>query len=271
MALGQTLRAARLERGLGLREVARELGLSPSSLSEFEQGKLRLKGDRILDLSRLLGVVVDLNQPVIEPRYGDWRVFPDNVPIDPVTQAALDLFVERGYHGTSVRRIAEASGLSVSGIYTRTASKQDLLVTLVQQAMRELTARCEAALADARSPQERLANIVECLVLFHIHRVQWAYLATFEARALEGAARGEHRASRSHARDLVQSAVADCRAHNGAAAGARPEAVTSHEVARAIVTMCVAIPQWYVEFGGPNPDQLAAQYVALATAMTDAQ
>jgi len=39
--LGPRLRAMRLERGLSLRELARRLGLSPSSISQIETGKLQ--------------------------------------------------------------------------------------------------------------------------------------------------------------------------------------------------------------------------------------
>ena len=39
--LGPRLRAIRLRRGVGLRELARRLELSPSSISQIETGKMR--------------------------------------------------------------------------------------------------------------------------------------------------------------------------------------------------------------------------------------
>jgi AcrR family transcriptional regulator len=48
-----------------------------------------------------------------------------------VTQAAHRLFVERGYHGTSMRRIAEQAGLSLGGIYNHFDSKEDILAAVM--------------------------------------------------------------------------------------------------------------------------------------------
>jgi AcrR family transcriptional regulator len=48
-----------------------------------------------------------------------------------VEQAALDLFVSRGFSATSLREIAQAVGISVPAIYYHFASKDDLLRSVV--------------------------------------------------------------------------------------------------------------------------------------------
>ncbi len=40
-----------------------------------------------------------------------------------VLLAALECFVERGYHGTTIRQIANRAGVSVPGLYHHYASK----------------------------------------------------------------------------------------------------------------------------------------------------
>ena len=52
----------------------------------------------------------------------DWRTFPPLL-VAPVLGAALDVFVEMGYHGASVRDIARRAGLSVPGMYHHYATK----------------------------------------------------------------------------------------------------------------------------------------------------
>src|SRR5256884_6855549 len=57
--LGPRLRAIRLARGVGLRELARRLDLSPSSISQIETGKIRPSVRTLYALASELGVIVD--------------------------------------------------------------------------------------------------------------------------------------------------------------------------------------------------------------------
>lgn len=45
--------------------------------------------------------------------------------------AALQQFAAQGYHGTSMRQIAEAAGLAVGGIYNHFASKEEILKAVI--------------------------------------------------------------------------------------------------------------------------------------------
>jgi transcriptional regulator with XRE-family HTH domain len=57
--LGPRLRAIRLRRGVGLRELARRLDLSPSSISQIETGKIRPSVSTLYALAAEFGVTVD--------------------------------------------------------------------------------------------------------------------------------------------------------------------------------------------------------------------
>ncbi|HJS28803.1 MAG TPA: TetR/AcrR family transcriptional regulator [Anaerolineales bacterium] len=50
---------------------------------------------------------------------------------DKIIQAAHRLFVEQGYHGTSMRRIASESGIALSSIYNHFPSKEALFSTVL--------------------------------------------------------------------------------------------------------------------------------------------
>lgn len=43
-----------------------------------------------------------------------------------ILDAAYDLFMTQGYHGTSMRQIAERAGLTPGGVYTHFAGKEDI-------------------------------------------------------------------------------------------------------------------------------------------------
>jgi transcriptional regulator with XRE-family HTH domain len=57
--LGSRLRAERLGQGIGLREMARRLGISASALSQIETGKAHPSVSKLFDIVNLLGVSVD--------------------------------------------------------------------------------------------------------------------------------------------------------------------------------------------------------------------
>jgi AcrR family transcriptional regulator len=43
-----------------------------------------------------------------------------------ITAAAYQLFIDKGYHGTSMRQIAACSGIALGGVYNHFASKEEL-------------------------------------------------------------------------------------------------------------------------------------------------
>ncbi len=48
-----------------------------------------------------------------------------------IEDAALDLFMKQGYHATSMRQIAEQSGLALGGIYNHFASKDEIFEAII--------------------------------------------------------------------------------------------------------------------------------------------
>lgn len=50
---------------------------------------------------------------------------------DRVVEAALQLFAEHGYHGASMRQIADAATVAVGGIYNHFRNKEELLTAVI--------------------------------------------------------------------------------------------------------------------------------------------
>ncbi|MDP3286549.1 MAG: TetR/AcrR family transcriptional regulator, partial [Desulfobacterales bacterium] len=44
-----------------------------------------------------------------------------------IAEAAVKLFIEKGFHKTSTRQIAKAAGVSIGSLYEYIASKEDIL------------------------------------------------------------------------------------------------------------------------------------------------
>jgi AcrR family transcriptional regulator/DNA-binding XRE family transcriptional regulator len=269
-ALGRTLRELRRARGLTVRGLAGRLGVSAATLSAVENGRTGVSSARVAALAAALEVPVQrLLAPATPagPRSGrdhvagtavaGWRSYPPLV-LPAALGGALSSFLEFGYHGATMRTIAERAGLSVPGLYHHHASKHEMLEAILDLTMSDLTARTTAARAEGADPVARFALLVECLALFHTHRRDLGFVGYSEMRSLEPAARDRVAASRRAVQHRVDVEVEDAVA-SGAFGTDRP-----HEAARAVVTMTTAMPQWFRPDGPATAEEVAAQHVRFA-------
>ena len=274
--IGASIRHARRGRGLSLRELARQLDVSPATLSAVETGKTRVSVDRLAAIGGILGVRFDallpaaVVRPAEQPRWGggksgrdvsfrveEWRKFGPS-SFDPVLAAALAEMVKTGYHGAAMREIAKRAQMSVPGLYHHYASKQQMLVEILDRTMDELNTRSLAAIDEGTNPSERVALLVECMTLFHIYRREQGFIGASEMRSLTTENGLRIAESRNYQQWLMTKQVAD-----GIAAGVfgtdRPR-----QAARAIVVMCVSVAQWYRPSGPQTPEEIARDYARFA-------
>ncbi|MFF3572627.1 TetR family transcriptional regulator [Nocardia jiangxiensis] len=257
--LGRRLRAARQAKGLTIRDVAPEIGVSVGTWSAIENGLARISEDRLTGAARLFDTDPAELRGAPLPNESDrrWRDFPPLQLPAPIT-GALNAFVELGYHGATIREIANRAELSVAGVYHHWPTKQHLLVALLDLTMDDLRERCRAARAEGDGPVERLERLVECLALFHTHRRELGFIGASEMRSLDEPHRTRIAAARRDVQQMVEDEVAEgCR--RGAMLTPLPR-----EAARAVVTLCTALPQWWSPAGELTPDAVARQYIEFA-------
>lgn len=272
---GTALRVARRQAGMTQAQLAEALGVSSATLSRAETGAALLSSERIRLSAELLGVpvenlmdgyaVADGTPAVVPGLYagnedGSWRVY-DELRITSQLRAALDSFLAYGYHGTSVRDIAKLAGLSVPGLYHHYASKQALLVEIMDLTMNDFLARCLAARAEARTSVERFTLLVECFALFHSYRRELAFIGASEMRSLEDEDRRRIARIRAECQHLVTEEVEQMAAE-GLLDTPYPE-----DAARAVVTALVGIANWYRNDGMLTPEQIARRYTVHSTAL----
>lgn len=272
-AVGARVRQARTAAGLSLRAVAQRIGVSPATLSAVETGKTGASVARLRSLAVELGTTVawligdqprrahdarpDEPSPHTYATSDSWREFPP-LDIDPVLAAAIDSFVETGYHGATMRSIAARAGMSVPGVYHHYRDKQDLLVRALDLTMDELHRRVRAARLDGANGRERVIRVVEALALFHTHRRELAFIGASEMRSLNPADRDRITASRNEIQYLLDADI------DTALAEADRSTDRARDAGRAIATMCTALPQWFRLDGPSSPEQIATAYADFA-------
>lgn len=176
-----------------------------------------------------------------------------------IVQASVEVMAEHGYHGTSVRDIAECAGVTPAALYHHFASKHDILAHIMECGIDELLRRTTAALDSASAdPVVQLRAIVAVHVLFHLEDQRGTMLGTSELRALQEPVRSRHIAKRQRQQRFFKQTVAD---------GVRQNLFhTAHpvEAARAVVVMCTGVASWYKPAGRLSRIQIARRYQALA-------
>lgn len=261
----------RVNRGISLRTLAAKVDVSPATLSNIETGKATLSVDRLGRIADALEssaevILAERREPLATTSIPDligfsrcsgWREYPP-LTLDPVLAAALTEFLRAGYHGTSMRDIARAANLSVSGVYHHYASKQEILRSLLQLAASDLLGRSAGARDEGSDAVERFSLLVEHLALWHTYRRALGFVGATEMRSLKPLNRREIVAMRIAQQRMLDREV-EAAARLGRFATPHPR-----EAARAIVTMCVAIPSWYRVDGSLTPEQIANQYVEFA-------
>ncbi|KAA9151850.1 helix-turn-helix domain-containing protein [Amycolatopsis acidicola] len=255
--LGRRLREARRGAGLTLRDVAKELGVSTGTWSAVENGLTRITPERLNAAATLFGTEGAALRAPAPGETGSWRDFPPLNLVPPLA-GALEAFVELGYHGASIRDVAQRAGLSVAGVYHHRPTKQALLVELLDLAMDDLQERCRAARAECDGPVERFIRLVECLALYHTHRRELGFIGASEMRSVEEPHRTRIAKARSEVQYMLDDEVVE---------GCRRELMHTplpREAARAVVTMCTALPTWWSPKGGLSPDVVARQYTGFA-------
>jgi AcrR family transcriptional regulator len=73
---------------------------------------------------------------------------------------AADVFCEKGYAGASVRDLARASGMSMSGMYYYFQSKERLLYLIQKHAFTTMIERLRARLDETDDPEQRIRAFI---------------------------------------------------------------------------------------------------------------
>jgi AcrR family transcriptional regulator len=126
-----------------------------------------------------------------------------------IIQAAAQIFREKGYHGTSMQDIADAVHLQKASLYYHVSSKQEILLTILDQALDLLIADMSAVMAEEIPVEEKLRRAVQVYVQRLTRDADLAAVLLLEHRSLNGKARQRHIQRRDRYEDLWRSLIKD--------------------------------------------------------------
>jgi AcrR family transcriptional regulator len=182
-----------------------------------------------------------------------------------VRAAAVTLFAAKGFHGTGIRELADAAGLSSATLYHYVGTKEDLLVEIMQTSLdRLLQAACQVV-RECPSPVAALSGLVQTHVVAHALQRAETVVVDTELRSLTPDRRAPIIARRDEYEQVWGSVI-----EKGCAAGSFH--VTDAALARlALLQMCSGVANWYTPRGGRELTEVASAHAQLSLAMLGAE
>jgi TetR/AcrR family transcriptional regulator, cholesterol catabolism regulator len=180
-------------------------------------------------------------------------------PIDDrrILAAAARLFRKQGFAGTTVRDVARAAGILLGSLHYRYATKESLLLALMERAVAQAEQSVSEAAQSAADPLERVRLGLRAHLRLLLSGDDSAYVLLYDWRSLDGRARR----SMIRLRDrydafwdaLLREAAADGRLRPG----------VDVKLVRLLGFGAVNwAPQWYTPKGGLSPDEIADAFWA---------
>jgi len=174
-----------------------------------------------------------------------------------ILRAAIVLFRERGYHGSSMRTLARGLRMEAASLYYHFASKQDILFAILDRTLDDLLDGVGRAAAAADGPEARLRAAVRFHVLFHTDSPHEAFLSHSELRSLTQANLRLVLARRDEYERVFRGLLA-----SGVRAGVF-QVSDVRLTTMAILTMCTGVATWFSDGGRLGPEAIADRYVEM--------
>jgi AcrR family transcriptional regulator len=106
-----------------------------------------------------------------------------------VIRAAIEVFMEKGFHGCSARDIASRAGMTQGSLYNYVKSKEDILYLVCDQAVAHYYTDVEQAVASTGHPGERLVRAITATVSSMYERRRNILIVYRESHSLDRASR----------------------------------------------------------------------------------
>ncbi len=101
-----------------------------------------------------------------------------------IADAAVQLFIDKGFHKTTTRQIARAAGFSIGSLYEYFASKEDILYMVCEAIHAEVERGVTAAMSQAKGGRDALVKIIQEYFMVCHHMSDFILLIYQETQSL---------------------------------------------------------------------------------------
>lgn len=174
-----------------------------------------------------------------------------------ILDEAARLFSEKGYWGTSMRDLAEASGMRPATLYSHISGKESLLFEILDEVVQKFTAGAAGIVAGPEPPDEKLRSfcrfhmrvVADHLEAATVHFHEYRYLPPEQLRELIGRRDAYEAGVRSIVEEGIRLGVF--------------EAVDVPVAAVCVLSLLNYAYQWYSPEGRLSPEALGDLFAGL--------
>lgn len=178
-----------------------------------------------------------------------------------VQEAALSLFVERGYHGTTMKDIGQQMGIRAPSLYNHVGSKQEILRAIMLETEEQLLAEFRDATQGVDDVVAALRRAVEVFVEHHARNRREALVGNREVASLEEPARSRLIQLRRDHERAIRTLI-----EKGCAEG-RLTVDHPHLASFAMLETGVSVARWFHPEGPLTAEEVARSYGEMAVRM----
>jgi TetR/AcrR family transcriptional regulator, cholesterol catabolism regulator len=174
-----------------------------------------------------------------------------------ILEAAAQVFRQKGFHGASMHDIAEAVSLQKASLYHHVASKQEILLEILDRALQLLLEQISPIAHQNIPADAKLRQMVRAYLQILIENIDLATVLLFEHRALERRQHARHVPNRNKFEALWREVLAE---------GVDSRIFRCADVpltARALLGLLNWTITWYRDDGDKTIEQIADDYSAL--------
>ncbi|MEO9137886.1 MAG: TetR/AcrR family transcriptional regulator [Jatrophihabitans sp.] len=171
-----------------------------------------------------------------------------------VLAAAVELFADQGYDGTSVSQVLARAGVAKGGFYHHFASKEALLYEVYGDLITAQLEGMDAIVAQDLGPADTLRALVHDLVTTTAASARPARVFSREMHRLGDDRTEQYRRARRRYHDTVKKLVRD-----GQASGAFSSVASAETVTFTIFGVVNEMPLWFKPGGRTRPNQFATE------------
>lgn len=176
---------------------------------------------------------------------------------DDILDAAAQVFRQKGFHGASMADIADAVQLQKASLYHHVASKQEILLDLLDRALEMLFEQINVIAQQPLPADEKLRQMVQVYLRLLAENSDLSAVLLFEHRSLEPDQHARHIPNRDRFESLWRDVLED-----GVRAGlfACPDTAIAVRALMGILNWTLT---WYRPDGSLSIEQIADQYTNL--------